>query len=148
MVELLPENKVFDLQYVEDIALFGSDAQAMECASGSFPTKLSSRVMWFTFLKCSLHSQDVPEPVPAFTPYCIVSDVVSIFVTTRVDVEETIWRISSTRKLATHGAPPRYPAFIVVKVLLQSWDTEMLGSYLRPTINFYESLLRHCCVVL
>ncbi|MBM6549315.1 reverse transcriptase family protein [Streptococcus dysgalactiae subsp. equisimilis] len=66
-VELLPGNRVTDLEYADDIALLGDNPQATQNALDRLAIEVSRYGMCFAPSKCKVLFQDWQEPVPALT---------------------------------------------------------------------------------
>jgi exonuclease III len=66
-VELLPGNRVLDLEYADDIALLSDNTQAIQNALNRLAIEVSRYGMHFGPSKCKVLLQDWQEPVPAFT---------------------------------------------------------------------------------
>ena len=66
-VELLPGNRVFDLEYADDIALLSDNTQAAQQALNRLAIEVSRYGMCFAPSKCKVLLQDWQEPVPALT---------------------------------------------------------------------------------
>jgi len=63
-VELLPGNRVGDLEYADDIALLGDNSQVMQSALDRLAIEASRYGMCFAPEKCKVLLQDWREPVP------------------------------------------------------------------------------------
>ncbi|WP_432422665.1 reverse transcriptase domain-containing protein [Streptococcus dysgalactiae] len=66
-IELLPGNRVTDLEYADDIALLGESAQAMQTVLNRMAIEVSQFGMCFAPSKCKVLLQDWQEPVPVIT---------------------------------------------------------------------------------
>jgi hypothetical protein len=79
-VELLPGNKITDLEYADDIALLGNNAQDLQETLNRLAFEASRYGLYFAPAKCKMLVQDWQGPVPALTLAGDSLDLVDSFV--------------------------------------------------------------------